>query len=126
MSLPLDRLEVLYPSSLISEFHRVFGGEDTLKFLTIFAGTTIRVPSSKDQEKMSRGIEIYDALSTKTVSRRHLRERFGLSGKALRAIFREMKRSHRLATQHSRSDALVGKHIVKARRGARRKRRTRR
>ena len=48
---------------LLPELYEIFGKEDTLKFLSIFAGRVIRVPSKGEIDQSIRDVMIWVALS---------------------------------------------------------------
>lgn len=48
---------------MIAEVYHLLGAEMTEKFLMVFAGTTIHVPSTRDINEADRNLAIYDTLS---------------------------------------------------------------
>lgn len=51
--------------SLLPELYDVFGEENLMKFLDIFAGNTIKVPSKKKFASAIQKIDIYNRLENK-------------------------------------------------------------
>lgn len=119
MRLLLDKLSRLYPKSLVGEFYRIFGAEVTEKLLTVFGGTTIRVPTTKDLQEAQRNLAIYDTLIRSTTSKEsrrlstQLSNRYDVTKKEIRVIFRHMKRLNKESSKIKEADVAVGKHRKK-------------
>ena len=110
------KLAKIYPQSLIAEIYKIFGIEDTEKFLTVFAGMTIKIPSTIDIENEDRNLAIYETLKKSqsgSESRRLgtvLCEQHKLKRKELREIFNATKRKLREAKKSVESDRLTSEH----------------
>lgn len=100
----------------MGEIYRIFGNPAlTEKFLTVFGGTTIRIPSTKELEEEERNLAIYQTLmgsGSKSESRRlgkALCEHHGLTRREMRLLFKTTRRKLREAEKISESDQGVGK-----------------
>lgn len=49
-----DILEECYPNSLIIEYHRVFGNDNTKKLIEIFGGTSFHIPTMDQLNRLYR------------------------------------------------------------------------
>jgi hypothetical protein len=110
----LGKLKFLFPKSLIAEFHDVFGDETTAKLLTIFAGTIIRVPSSRDITRSEQAISIYETFEGVTPQSRValanlVCSRWKLNSKRVMAIFRKMQSVAKDAARLQESNSAVSK-----------------
>jgi Mor family transcriptional regulator len=81
----------------LPEILEVLGREHTLKFLEVFAGTTIEVPSREVLERCFRDVEIYYRLSrakgrAKTDTARDLAAEYDVACKQVWSIYRRMRR----------------------------------
>ena len=110
----LEKLVQFYPRSLISDFYRVFGGEPTAKLLTVFAGTTMRIPGTREIQKLSRNIAIYETLrkaksegKTRKVIQQ-MSEKYGISKRRVRVVYREVRRRDKAAKKIFAKDYKVG------------------
>jgi len=114
----LERLVQASPKSLIAEFLRIFGEQATEKLLTVFAGTTIQVPSTKNVEDALRDIAIYETLSqarNPAQSRRFgvsLAAQYRLTRVRVRKIYHKMYRQNRLNQKLLEADRATGKHQI--------------
>lgn len=110
----IPRLDRLYPTSLVSEFCRIFGPANTEKLLTIFAGVTLRIPSTGDLIKAERNLAIYEILCRAKdkadfrILRKQCEARFGLSKGKVKSIFRGMRRVLKDAKEVSDVDKASG------------------
>lgn len=50
--------------SLLPEIYEIFGEEATIKFLDLFSGQTIKVPSARELEKIFREVTVYIRLNS--------------------------------------------------------------
>ena len=85
-------------NTLLPELYDIFGKEHLLKFLDIFAGTTVQVPSKKVLENAIRDTYIYLTLTTglskgkkKSDIVKELMERYDIPKKDVFTIFKDMK-----------------------------------
>jgi hypothetical protein len=91
----------------------MFGIENTEKFLNVFAGMTVRVPSTREMEEEERNLAIYHTLRTGTSASHSRRmgtilcERYRLKRKELRKIYWETKRKLKEANKFRESESLV-------------------
>jgi Mor transcription activator family protein len=126
--LRFDKLSQLFPKTLIPEVHRIFGQEVTEKLLTVFSGTTIHVPSVREQENAMRDIAIFETLhSSKGASEsRRLGEalsaQYGISRRRVRHIYRTMRRLRKQNTKLVAEDLATSQHKGKAKSKRRRRR----
>jgi hypothetical protein len=110
----IEKIVKIFPQNLISEFHRIFGKEATEKLLTIFAGVTLHIPSTKEIEEAVRNIAIYETLiaSRSGVETRRLSgimcEQYDLTRKELRAAFRKTRRELNEARRTTAADQKIG------------------
>lgn len=130
MRLITSKLIRTFPHSLLSEISRIFGPEATEKLLTVFAGVTLYIPSTKEIEEATRNLVIYETVNLaksktelgrlKTV----LCEQFDISRKELAKAYQRMKKQLNESTKISLSDAYISKlephHMVRKRRSKRR------
>jgi hypothetical protein len=97
----IDNLENFFSRSLIVEFGRVFGIDNTKKLLAVFAGMTIQVPSTEELQEMERDVAVFKILSSAKdrTQRRILRgevcARFGLAKMEVQEIYRRMDKAWR-------------------------------
>ena len=116
------RLVKLFPQSLIAEIYRIFGIEDAEKFLTVFAGTTVRVTSTSELEDEERNLAIYETLrksQSASESRRlgeMLCKQYKLKRSELRQVYRQTKRRLKDATSYLEADKRTGEHQISKRR----------
>jgi len=89
----IDALEVLLlycaGNTLLPELYRVFGKEYILRFLDLFAGTTLEVPSRETIEQSVRDVDIWIRLretNTEEV-RAYLAEKYHVSLETVREVF---------------------------------------
>ena len=85
-------MQLVSPKSHIPEIYAVFGKEQSLKFLDIFAGMTLKVPPREVIEKCMRDVVIYMTLAKENPSRRPkavkaLAHRYGTSSGDIRQTF---------------------------------------
>lgn len=119
MLFPYDKQIQLFPKTLIPDFFNTFGKEVTEKLLTIYAGTTIRVPSTKDQDAALRKISIYETLrgaGSASESRRlaeALSKQHKMSRRHVRNIYRTMRKLFKVNKKLQEEDIATGKHKVK-------------
>ena len=112
----VSRLGSIYPQSLTAEITRLFGIEKAVNFLTVFAGTTIHVPSTLELENEERNLAIYDTLKESqsgAESRRlgtHLCQRYKLKRKELRKIYKQTRAKLKAAEKHREKDKLVAEY----------------
>ena len=110
----LKKLDTLYPRSLLADFKRVFGEESTRKFIEVFSGTTIDVPSRRTIDNLERDVVIYESLCVSTDARQsrklgeHLANRFGLTRKKVREIYAQMQRRLREDKKFESASERVG------------------
>ena len=87
--------------TLLPEIYEIFGKEATIKFLDIFAGTTVKVPTKKVLENAIRDTFIYLALqksdkSNGKIKRRDvvddLADRYSIEREKVNDIYLDMKR----------------------------------
>lgn len=119
MRLQYQKLVQLYPKTLIPELYKLFGEQITEKFLTVFAGTTIHVPSSREQENAFRDIAIFETLQNSkgaAESRRlgkALSAQYRISRRRIRHIYRKMKRLRKMNVKLIAEDLATSQHKVK-------------
>jgi hypothetical protein len=108
----------------------VFGTELTEKFILVFGGTTIHVPSTREIEEESRNVSIYSTLkNAKSIQQskrlgQALCEQYDLDRTEMRDIFKDTKRKLREAKRVIDSDKRVSVHMpkkIKVRRKSRRR-----
>jgi hypothetical protein len=123
-----DKLSQLFPKTLIPEVFRIFGEEVTEKLLTVFSGTTIHIPSVREQENAMRDMAIFESLKTSkgsSESRRlgeALAAQYGISRRRVRHIYRTMRRLHKLNTKLLAEDLATSQHKGKTKSKRRRRR----
>jgi hypothetical protein len=80
--------------SLLPELYDVFGEENLMKFLDIFAGNTIKVPSKKEFSKAIQKIDIYNRLENKknSTSALLLSQEYEVSVEYIRTSHLEIKK----------------------------------
>jgi len=94
----------------------MFGEEVTEKLLTVFSGTTIHVPSVREQENAMRDLAIFETLERaedSSASRRlgeALSSQYKISRRKLRHIYRTMRRLHKLNTKLKAEDLATSQH----------------
>jgi len=104
----------MYPKSLVAEFFRLFGAADTEKLLTVFAGTTLRIPSTKELEEARRNIAIYETLShaKSAAEARRLGEalmsQHNISRNQVRRVYKLTRKLLRESKRFSEADAKTG------------------
>jgi hypothetical protein len=86
--------------TLLPELYEIFGKEATIKFLDIFAGTTVKVPSKQVIENAIRDTFIY--LTLKKAKRSYnikpadvvndLADRYSIERETVNLIYREMEK----------------------------------
>lgn len=97
----------------------MFGEKMTDRLLTVFAGTTIRVPSTKDQSNAIRDIHIYETLCTASSASesRQLAEgmskKYKMSRRHVRQIFKTMRRLYKVNKKLKEEDLATSQHQVK-------------
>lgn len=82
--------------TLLPELHDIFGREATLRFLEIFAGSTLIVPRIDQLQKLARNVEIYFRLERAPDSQhaevvRILADDFEISRDQVRVIYAKTK-----------------------------------
>jgi hypothetical protein len=109
-------LAQVFPQSLTAEILKLLGPEQTEKFLMVFAGTTIKVPTTKDVQEAERNLAIYDTLKkakSPPESRRlgeTLAEQYNISRYEVRELYRltrKMLNEGRILTE---ADIRTGHH----------------
>lgn len=97
------RVDVLYVLlvhsdrfSVLPELYEIFGREALLKFLDLFSGTTISVPSAEDLRSAIRDMTIYTRLVGATASSRssrveRLADEYGVSKQTVEKRFDKVK-----------------------------------
>lgn len=83
--------------NFLPEVYDIFGREDTIKFIEIFAGCTIKVPKVDKLESLARKAEIYIRLSQTSPSQfssvaRVLAEEYNLTEDRVRTTYKETKK----------------------------------
>lgn len=116
----LDKLALLFPKSLISEFREICGIEITQKILDVFGGMNLKVPSHEDIEKMKRDLDIYNALNHARgldkgkiefrIMRRTLQAKHGLNKKKILKIFHNLDKLHKKSREIKAADEAVKAH----------------
>jgi len=102
---------------LIAEISKLLGSEAAEKFLIVFAGTTLKIPSTQDLQEAKRNLSIYDTLKdakSKEEAKRLravLAERYDLRVKEVRHINRYICRQVKEAFKILEADAKTGQHI---------------
>jgi len=87
--------------------------------LTLFAGTTIRVPSTKEQDAAIRDISIYETLrgAGSASESRHLAEALAkqhkMSRRHVRSIYKKMRKLFKVNKKLQEEDIATGQHKVK-------------
>lgn len=116
MRLLLDKLAKIYPRTMLAEFHEMFGPAVTEKLLTIFAGTTLVIPSTKDLENAQRDVAIWETLRRSNdpgQSRRlteSLAQQHNIPHKKVRAIYYRMMRRLKANKRLNEAVRNVGQH----------------
>lgn len=79
--------------SILPEIYEIFGKDSMIKFLDIFSGTTIKVPSRHIIEKAIQQVDIYIQLTDKHTSQvaEHLAEQYGLEITGVWSTYQQMK-----------------------------------
>lgn len=112
----LDSVEIFFSKSLILEYGRVFGKDNLKKFLAIFGGMAIRVPSVKDIQRMEKEVAIYKILSSaedkaqRKILRLQVQAKFGVKKKDVIEIYRRMGKAWRQYQAAKTEDEAVSKH----------------
>lgn len=112
----IPKLAKLFPQSLTSEICKLLGPEATEKFIAVFAGTTLKIPSTKDFLEAKRNLAIYDSIKlskTKeeaTKIRAILAKQYHMSVKEVRYVNRKIKKLVREAEKFTIADAKTGQH----------------
>lgn len=87
--------------------------------LTVFAGTTIRVPSTKDQSNAVRDIHIYETLcgaGSASESRdlaEDMSKKYKMSRRHIRHIFKTMRRLYKVNKKLQEEDLATSQHKIK-------------
>lgn len=114
----LAKLARIYPRTLLSEFYRMFGPEATEKLLTVFAGTTLHIPTTRDLEDAQRDVAIWETLSrskSAAESRRlgeALCKQYKIPRRKMRYIYNSMRRLLKERTKFSTADKSTGQHKI--------------
>lgn len=77
--------------TLLPEIYSIFDKEATLKFIELFAGCTIEVPTVEEIQKHARDIIIYSELSKKKSTVKELSERYEIPPKVVLEIYQKVK-----------------------------------
>lgn len=79
--------------SVLPEIYEVFGREQTLKFLDVFAGSTIKVPTRKKLQECIRDVDIFCTLEyTKhPPTKKELADQYDLSESSIKEIYKRVK-----------------------------------
>lgn len=115
-----EKLIELFPKTLIPEVYNLFGKEVTDKLLTVFAGTTIRVPSTRDQSNAIRDILIYETLcaaGSSSESRQlaqDMSKKCKMSRRHVRKIFKVMQKLRKTNKKLQDQDTAVGLHQIQS------------
>jgi len=115
----LRKLALIYPKSLLAEFHTVFGSEPTSKLLSVFAGMTLKIPSNRELQKAQRDLVIYEQLEKAKdknefrIFRKTIQARHGMSKAKVKEIFRYMSKLHRAGKELREADKAVSLHKKK-------------
>lgn len=90
----VDALEMLLlycaKHTLLPELYSVFGSDSLLRFLDLFAGTTIKVPDRDVMERAVRDIDIYiqvKELSDKGAAKKALAKKYSIGGDRVESIY---------------------------------------
>lgn len=91
-------MELACPKSHLPEIFSIFGRGELLKFLDVFAGTTIRIPSRDVLERCMRDVVIYLALVRVLVPHRNreikaLANRYKTTSGDIRATFVKIEKA---------------------------------
>ena len=110
------KLAKIFPQSLVAEIHRIFRIEDTEKLLTVFAGTNIHIPSTKELEEEERNLAIYETLS-KADSKSEMKrlgevlcQRFDMKRREIRHAYLRTKKKLKEAEKFVEADKLTSQH----------------
>lgn len=76
--------------TLLPEVHTAFGDEGTLKFLDMFAGMTLKVPTHDELSRSIRDVTIWAELKRDMNKIAKMVEEYGLTPERVRKIFREV------------------------------------
>jgi Mor transcription activator family len=112
----LEKVVEMFPQSIISEFYKVFGPENTEKLMTVFGGTKLEVPNTQDLENVQREIAIYES-----VKRAHdpqekrrliaaLAQQYDIPKRRVNSVFRMMRRQQALAEKLKKAEKSIGQH----------------
>jgi hypothetical protein len=116
MRISIEKLAEMFPQSLVSEFYRVFGLNNTQLLMTVFGGTKLEVPSTQDLEDAMRDIAIYESLKRardlkgKKRLTNALAQQYGMPKRRVRGIFSKMRRLQRLNEKLRKADKAIGQH----------------
>lgn len=112
----LDNIETFFPNSLIVEFSRVFGKDNTQKLLSVFGGMVIKIPSSKDIHRMEKEVAIFKILSSAkdgkqlSILRGEVQAKFGMKKKDIIDIHKRMSKAWKSHMSEKAKDKAVSKH----------------
>lgn len=112
----LDSVEIFFSKSHIVEYGRVFGKDNLKKLLAVFGGTTIRVPSVKDVQRMEKELAIFKILSSaednaqRKILRLQVQAKFGVKKKDVSEIYRRLGKAWRQYQKAKAEDRAVSKH----------------
>ena len=112
----ITRLAKIFPQSLVAEILRIFGPDRTEKFIYVFGGTTIKIPSTKDIREMQISLAIYDTLKnakSAAESRRLcaiLGEQHNLKRQEVRALYKWTKKMLKEGNKYREEDSRVSRH----------------
>jgi hypothetical protein len=101
---------------LIAEIIRIFGPDLADKFLLVFGGTTIKVPSTKEMQQAKVNLAIYDTLKnvkSPVESRRLcalLQEQHNMKRADVRQAFYDTRKLMHEAKAYTEADARIGQH----------------
>lgn len=115
----LTKLALVYPKSLLNEFYTVFGDVTTTKLLSVFAGMTLKIPSSREVQKARRDLVIYETLQKATskeefrIIRKTLQAKHGLSKAKIKEIHKYMQKLHKAGKELQDADKAVSQHRKK-------------
>lgn len=116
MRISLEKVVEMFPQSIVSEFYKVFGSENTEKLLTVFGGTKLEVPSTQALEEAQRDIAIYESLKRAHDSQEKRRlvsalmQQYDIPRHRVTVIFRTMKRHQRMSERLRRAEKSIGQH----------------
>lgn len=97
----LEMLLVDYPNTHLPELYTIFGKEAFIKFLDIFAGTRISVPTRDEIEESSRNHAIYKAWKKDATIARSAAEVYGLPFEQLNLMLNKLQQKYESAWMRS-------------------------